>query len=160
MKLLCQASQIETCLFILHGSQFGYLQKLICQKRRRLTVMRKQTFTKLFRQCFLAEFAALSGIILFSVCLGLSLRSCVFFSRNTSARLLCQKGEHPALLQGQAGPGGSADFMFLERSQTFICTLSLNPLVQEIFSSGQLGESQVVASLKWVLAVLPANIHS
>lgn len=26
-------------------------------------------------------------------------------------------------------------------------------------SSGQLGESQVVANLKWVLAVFPANIH-
>jgi len=31
MKLLC-FSQIETCLFILHGFQLGYLQKLICQK--------------------------------------------------------------------------------------------------------------------------------
>lgn len=77
MKLL-YFLQIETCLFILYGFLLGYLQKLICQKRMKLTVMRKQTFTKSFRQCFLAELAVLASRILFSVCPGPQLEAMRF----------------------------------------------------------------------------------
>lgn len=107
MKLLCQASQIETCLFILHGSQFGYLQKLICQKRRRLTVMRKQTFTKLFRQCFLAEFAALSGIILFSVCTGPQLEVMHFLQQEYFSQASVSERRAPS-----AAPGSGRTWWF------------------------------------------------
>lgn len=91
MKLPC-FPQIETCLFILHGFQFGYLQKLICQKRRKLTVMTRQTFTKLLRQCFLAGLAVLLAEFCSMFVLGLSLSLCIFCDSSTfSPRFLIKR---------------------------------------------------------------------
>lgn len=63
------------------------------------------------------------------------------------------------LLQGQTGPDDFGKFSFLGEESDIHLHVPFESIGSGDLSSGQLGASQIVANLKWVLAVFPANIH-